>query len=44
MAVTPLNNINVTSSLALTAHVLGDLALGTVLAALNTSSVTLTGC
>jgi hypothetical protein len=44
MAVTPLNNINVTSSFALTGEVLGDLALGTLLAALKASTVTLTGC
>jgi hypothetical protein len=44
MAVTPLNDINVTSNLALTADVLGDLASATVLAALKASSVTLTGC
>ena len=44
MAVTPLNNINVTSSLALTAEVLGDSALDTVLTALKAASVTLTNC
>ena len=44
MAVTPLNDIKVTGNLALTADVLGDLALGTVLAALKVSSVRLTGC
>ena len=44
MAVTPLNNINVTTNLDLTADVLGDQALATVLAALNASDVTLTNC
>lgn len=44
MAVTPLNNIKVTSSLALTAEVLGDSALDTVLTAQKAASVTLTNC
>lgn len=44
MAVTALNDIDVTGNLALTADVLGDFALNTVLAALKASSVTLTGC
>jgi len=44
MAVTPLNNINVTTNLDLTAEVLGDQALATVLAALKASAVTLNNC
>jgi hypothetical protein len=44
MPVTALNDIGVTSNLALTAEVLGDFALNTVLAALKASSVTLTDC
>lgn len=44
MTVTALKDIKVTSELALTADVLGDLALATVLAALKASTVTLTDC
>jgi hypothetical protein len=44
MPMTALNDIAVTSNLALTADVLGDFALNTVLAALKASSVTLTDC
>lgn len=44
MTVTALNDIKVTSEMALTADVLGDLALATVLSALKASSVTLTDC
>ena len=44
MPVTALNDIKVTSNLALTADVLGYSALNTVLSALKASSVTLTDC
>ena len=44
MAVTPINDIKVTSDLQLTAEVLGDLASATVLAALKVEKVTLNGC
>ncbi len=44
MPVTGLDKINVGSTLALTADVLGDLAQGTALAALKAPGVTLTGC
>lgn len=44
MAVTPLNDIHVTSSLALTADVLGESAFAAINAALKASTVTLDGC
>jgi hypothetical protein len=44
ITLTALNDIDVTSNLALTAEMLGEFAYGTVLAALKASSVTLTDC